>query len=215
MHIKRNVAPKSWPIVRKGTTYVVRPNFNLNNGISILMILRDMLKIVQNRKEAKKAIHAKSILLNKKIVTDEKNTALLFDIITIVPSRKNYRLELLENGKFTLNEAGEKEAGRKISKIGKKKILKGKKVQINFNDGRNIISNAKCRIGDSAIIDTEKKKIEKILEMKEKANAVIFDGKHAGKKGVIERIDDEKGIAEIKTKDKKINALIKQIIVVE
>lgn len=215
MHIKRNVAPKSWPIVRKGTTYVVRPNFNLHKGISILMILRDMLKIVQNRKEAKKAIHTESILLNKKAVRDEKNAALLFDIITIVPSKKNYRLELLENGKFTLNEVSEKEAGKKISKISNKKILKGKKVQINFNDGRNVVSNVKCSVGDSAVIDVEKKKIEKILEMKEKSNVFVFEGKHAGKKGIIEKIDAKKGIAEIKTKDRKINTLIKQIIVVE
>ena len=83
MHLKRQKVPKNWPIPRKGTAYVVRPNFE---GIPILVILRDMLKVVQNRKEAKKAIHQKQILMNNKPVTDEKNSMLLFDTISIVPS---------------------------------------------------------------------------------------------------------------------------------
>ena len=61
-HMKRHMAPKRWPIHRKGTTFVVKPNFNPRRGIPVLIILRDILKVCQNRKEAKKAINAKHIL---------------------------------------------------------------------------------------------------------------------------------------------------------
>ena len=94
-HLKRQKTTKKWPIHRKGTKYIVRPNYNLRNGVPILIILRDILKIAQNRKEVKKAIHLKYILLNNKIVVDEKNSAALFDTITIIPSKKNYKIELV------------------------------------------------------------------------------------------------------------------------
>ena len=62
MHLKRQKVPKSWPITRKGTKYLVRPNSDIHSGIPILIILRDMLKIAQNRREVKRAIHEKNIL---------------------------------------------------------------------------------------------------------------------------------------------------------
>ena len=53
MHLKRQNTPKSWPIHRKGTKYIVRPQFNPRKGVPILILLRDMLKVAKNRKEVK------------------------------------------------------------------------------------------------------------------------------------------------------------------
>ena len=124
MYLKRQKVPKNWPIERKGTAYVVRPNYNINNGVPVLIILRDMLKIAQNRKEVKKAIHAKNILLNGKNVKDEKNNVLLFDTITITPLKKYYRLDLSNKGKFETEEIKENEINYKIAKIVNKKNSK-------------------------------------------------------------------------------------------
>ena len=54
MHLKRQFVPKKWPIYRKGTKYIVRPNSDINTGLPILVVLRDLLKIVQNKKETKR-----------------------------------------------------------------------------------------------------------------------------------------------------------------
>ncbi len=214
-HLKRQEVPKSWPIHRKGTAYVVRPNANLDKGIPILIILRDILNITQNRKEVKKAIYNKLILVNSKLAINDKNSILLFDTITIVPSKKSYRLELNEKGKFILSEINESESSKKIAKVIDKKILKGKKAQLNLSDGRNYISNVKCNVGDSVVVDLKNKKIEKCLALKEKSDVFVFAGKHAGKKGKIEKLKTERKMAKIKTKDGDVNVLIKQIIVVE
>jgi len=42
MHLKRQQAPKNWPIFRKGTKYVVRPKFDTQKGIPLLIVLRDL-----------------------------------------------------------------------------------------------------------------------------------------------------------------------------
>ncbi|HEA46767.1 MAG TPA: hypothetical protein ENH99_03215, partial [Candidatus Pacearchaeota archaeon] len=98
MYLKRQKVPKSWPIFRKGTKYVVRPLSNLGNGIPVLVILRDSLKIAQTRKEAKRMINSKNVLLNGKPIKEERSSVLLFDTITLVPMKKSYRLGLSQNG---------------------------------------------------------------------------------------------------------------------
>ena len=213
-YLKRQMIPKNWPVKRKGLTYVVRPNFNTHNGIPILIILRDMLNMAQNRKEVKRALYSKHILLNGKTVRDERNSALLFDIITIVPSKKFYRIELSEGGKFQIEEIKKDEANKKIAKVVNKKILKGKRTQLNLSDGRNFISNLKCNINDSVLINLEKGEIEKCLPLKEKAKVIVFAGKHSGEKGSIEKLDLEKKMAKVNEGKKIVNILIKQLIAV-
>ena len=215
MHLKRQKVPKNWPIERKGTAYIVRPNSNISNGIPILIALRDILKLAQNRKEVKKAIHEKNILLNGFPVRDEKNSILLFDTLTIVPSNESYILSLSEKGKFQIEKINVGEETHKIAKIIDKKVLKGKKTQLNLSDGRNFLSDIKCNVNDSVLIDLTKKKIEKCLPLKEKGDVLVFAGKHAGKKANINKIDQVRKMAELSFEDKKINVLIKQLMIIK
>lgn len=214
-HLKRHAIPKSWPMQRKGTAFVVRPTQGFSNALPILIILRDLLKIAKNRKEVKKMLHMKSILLNGKEIRDEKEGVMLFDTITLVPSKKSYRLITLKNEKFNVEEIKENEANTKIAKIINKKMLKGKKVQLNLSDGRNFISSINCKTGDSVVINTKTKKIEKCIPLKENSEAVIFAGKHSGEKGKIEKINKEQKVVEINNGKEKMNVLIKQIMVTE
>ncbi len=211
-HMKRQSVPKNWPVPRKGTAYVVRP---LSGEIPILVVLRDILKIAQNRKEVKRALHARNILINGKAVKEDKIGVTLFDVITNVPAKKNYVIDLKQNGKFNIEEINDKEAGKKVAKIIDKKILKGKKVQLNLNDGNNFLSDIKCKTNDSVVIDFKTKKITKCLPLVEKAKVIVFAGKHAGKKGTIEKLKLERKMASVKFNDNKINVLIKQLMVIE
>lgn len=214
-HLKRHAIPKSWPIKRKGTAFVVKPMLGFSDSLPILIILRDLLKVADNRKEVKKMIHQKSILLNGRAVRDEKEGVLLFDVITLVPSKKNYKLTMLQNDKLNVEEIKENEAGVKIAKIVNKKVLRGKKIQLNLSDGRNFLSNIKCNVNDSVLINLKEKKIEKCLPFVEKSEVIVFDGKHSGEKGKIEKIDNERKIAEIDNGKENISILIKQLMVIK
>jgi small subunit ribosomal protein S4e len=212
-HLKRHAIPKSWPMQRKGTAFVVQPNRGFSEALPILIILRDLLKVAQNRKEAKKMIHMKNILLNSKEVRDEKEGVVLFDVITLVPSNKNYRLVILKNEKFNVEEIKENEASTKIIKINNKTMVKGKKVQLNLSDGSNILSNIKCNTGDSVLVNLKTKKIEKCLPLEKNSEAIVFAGKHSGEKGKIDEINNERKTVEINTGKEKINVLIKQVMI--
>jgi len=214
-HLKRQSVPKSWPIERKGSKFVVRPLQGLHRGIPVLIALRNMLGLVQNRKEAKIAINMKKIELNNKIVVNEKKLISLFDILKIVPLEEHYRLELNEKGKFELIKIDKKDADRKVCKIIGKKILKGKKTQLNLGDGNNIVSDIKCNTNDSIVLNLKNRKAEKCIPLKKGAKVFVFAGKHTGKRGIIEEIISERKMAKIKVNNDKINVLIKQIIAFE
>ena len=215
MHLKRQKVPKSWPIKRKGTKYIVRPNSDINKGIPILIILRDLMKVAQNRREVKIAIHQKNLLLNNKKIKDDKSSAALFDVLSLVPSKKSYRIVLSDKGKFNVQEIKENEKNQKISKVINKKTLKKKRTQLNLSDGNNFITDIKCNVGDSVVIDFEKNNVNKVLPLKENSNVIIFAGNHVSEKGIINKIDKKMKMVELQLEDKIVNILIKQIMVVE
>ncbi len=206
MHLKRNKAPTRWPIKRKGTKFVVRTKGDINKGIPLLIVLREALSLVKNRKEAKKILNKGDVLVNQKPIKNEQYALLSFDILTIKPEDKNYRLIFSKKGKFKLKEISKGESQSKITKIMDKKILKKGKIQLNLNDGRNILSEkGKEKIGDSLLINFKTKKIEKIIPLKEGSQVIVFNGKHTGEIGKIKSIDEEKNIAELKLEDKTID----------
>ena len=214
-HLVRQEIPKKWPIERKGSVYIVRPQFNIQEGMPILVILRNVMGLAQNRREVKKIIHANQVLLNGKIANDEKQNVLLFDTLSILPLKKCYRLELTERGKFHLEEINEAKAEKKIAKIINKKMLKGKKLQLNMSDGRNFLSDIKAETNDSVLINLKSGKIEKVLPLKEGVNIVVFSGKHVGKNGKILELNNERKMAKVKSGDEEINILINQLMAVE
>lgn len=215
MHLKRQESPKSWPIYRKGTKYIVRPNSGGSKGTPVLIVLRDLLKLARNRKEVKRAIHLKNILVNNKLVRDEKNSLFLFDTIKIIPLKKSYRLEIINNGKIGIKEIKEDECNYKIAKVVNKKILRGKKIQLNMDDGRNLLSNIKCNVNDSVVINLNEKKIEKCIFLKENVEVFIFAGKHAGKRGNLIKMNKDQKMAEVNIDKKPVNILIKQLMAIE
>ena len=203
--MKREWMPKSWPLARKGTTYVVKPKHSLDKGVPLLVALRDMLHVAATRNEVKKALVKGDVLLNGKPAREDKNTILLFDIITFTPSKKNYKLTLLKRGKFGLEEIKESEANRKIAKIIGKRLFKHNKMQISLSDGRNFLVSREfnCKVDDSAVVDFKNQKIEKCLGLKEKSEVIVLQGIHAGQRYIVNKLDKEENSVEVETEDKK------------
>jgi small subunit ribosomal protein S4e len=210
-HLKRKNAPLKWGIPRKGAPFIPKSDLN---GMPVLIALRDILKLVKNRKELKKAIYKKEILICNKEIRDEKRTIKLLDTLTIVPLKKSYRMVLSEKGKFKFEEINEQEKNTKISKIIDKKILRGKKTQINLIDGRNFLSEIKCKVNDSVLINFKTNKIEKCIPLKENARVLIIGGKHAGEEKTIKNINSKMRIIETEDSGKKLKILVNQVMAI-
>ncbi len=205
MHTIRKTISKILPIPKKGTKYVIVSSHNKKFGVPVLIIMRDILGFVKTRKELKKIMLEKKVLVNNKFIREENRALLLFDTLKLKDLNKSYRLSFNEHGRAIMKEIADKECEVKICRIINKKILKGKKVQLNFNDGTNVLSNEKVNVGDCVLINLNKWKIEKVMPIKEKSSVLIIKGKYIGKEGEIlningNEVEIKSGHAHIKTK---------------
>ena len=207
--------PNTWPIPRKGSKYLAKLSHANKDGISLLFILREILGFARTRKEAKQIVFSGKVKVNNKIRKNENFPVQVFDVISLEKG-KNYRLGIV-NRKFGLQEIPETEVWKKIVKISGKKLLKNKKIQMNLEDGQNLLVSEKFSVGDSVMLDTIQNKIKKILPLKEGANVEIVAGKHAGEKGRIKSIAklERQKIYSIKLKKGEVALPFKTILVIE
>jgi len=193
------------PIERKGTKYIVRTASHVENSVPVLIAVRDMLKLAKTAKEVQKIINSKQIKINGKIVKDFHQSIKLFNILSI---GKNYRLSFLETGKFYFEEI--KSSDSRPCKVTNKKLLKHSLIQLNLHDGSNIITKEKINVNDTIYLDISGK-ITKQLPLKTGLEIFVISGKHIGKKGKIESL--ENGSALIKFKEGSANINQSRIIV--
>lgn len=217
MHLKRHKIGKFWPVPRKGTKYLAVATHNKNDAIPLVVIIRDILKLVKNKKELQRIINERKIQINHKEIRETNYPVCLFDVINFPDIKKNYRAMLSTNKKMIFEEIPDEEAKTKIFKVISKKTLSNKKMQLNLIHGKNIISNEKVETGDSVVLNLKDNKILKIIPMKEGENVFVIKGKHAGHQGKIQEIMDRggKSIAKIISDEGKVNVWIKNIIVIE
>lgn len=216
MHIVRKTIPNFWPIARTGTKYMAVASHSVNDAIPIIIIMRDILKYVKTMKEMKKIIHEKKVLVNGRIATETNYPVTLFDTLAI-PSIKKFYRAILVGKKMNFVEIKETEINTRICKIINKRVLPGKKIQINFDNGRNIISNEKVKTGDFAVIDLVNNKIKKMIAMEKGAEIMIVKGKHMGKTGAVKEIvkQGDEVIAKIKTKEGEISTNVTNLFAIE
>jgi len=216
-HIKKTEMPKSWPVPRKGKKkrFIAVPSHATSKGISLLFLLRDVLKIANTRKEARHMTLNGMVEVNNKIRKDENFPVQVFDTLNLPKAKLNYRLEII-NKKFSLTKISEKDAETKIVKIAGKKVLSKDKIQMNLDDGQNFLTKDKFSVGDSVVLNTKENKIVKILPLKEGAKVEIVSGKHAGEKGLIQGFE---GLVRgknyiIKLEDKTVSLPYRTILVI-
>lgn len=213
MHLKRQMIGKFWPVPRKGTKFLAVASHEKEKAIPLVVVLRDILRIIDNKKELKKIINEKRILVNNKIIKETNFPVLLFDVISF-PNIKKYYRSVFSKRKIVFEEISEEKSFFKAYKVERKKILKGKKIQINLSDGRNLLSKQNINPGDSVLFNFKDKKIEKVLKSKKDAVVVVLKGKYIGSYGKIREICEKKFV-KIELKDKEVDVDKKNIMVVE
>ena len=188
MYLKRSNVPKKWPLPRKGSKYLVRPSQDREGGLPLLIVLRDIMELAQNRKEVKKLLNLGKIKVNNNEIDSVNYTIKLFDVLDL--DGKKFKL-VLEDKKFSIKEVKGKESGQKVAKVIGKKILKGGKKQVNLSDGRNYETDKKTKVGDSVLVDLKKSEIKKVLALEKGQKVLFISGKNMGKKGEVKDVGDK------------------------
>ncbi len=195
-HLKRLGIPESWPSKKKGITFITKPKpgpHKQEECITLLVLMRDLLKIGKTSKEIKKILNSNAVLVDNVIRKDHRLPLGVMDVISIPSLNKYYRLILNKKGKFELLPVKKEDSSEKICRIANKTIMKKKKLQLNLYDGKNIaVDKDVYKVGDSVIISNNK--VKKHLKLEKGAVIYIVSGKHTGEIGKLDSIKKYNGV---------------------
>jgi small subunit ribosomal protein S4e len=192
-HIKRIAAPKSWPIQRKTTKWVTKStagSHKLENSMPLGVILKEILNYATTTKEVKYILNQKKVSVNGKVMKNHKFPVGIMDVLTA--DKENYRIMLDKKGKLVTVSINATESKINPKKVINKTSIKGKRVQVNFSDGTNIISKENYQTGDTVVFSDNKPKEH--LKFEKGALIYILAGKKVGQIGAIKEIIQKKGL---------------------
>jgi len=197
-HLKRMSAPRTWPIKRKESVWITRQNpgpHTMKTSIPLNVIFKDILGYTKTTRETKKVLQQGNVFVNNQVRKDVRFPVGPLDVLSL-PTGENFRLLYNKLGKFVLVPIAKEESKKIIYKIKNKNLLKGKKVQLNFENGSNMIVDKDIySTGDSIIL--EEGKIKEHIKFDDSMIAYVTGGKHINSVGHLKKTD--KGY-EIKTK---------------
>jgi len=147
----------------------------------LALILRDMLKVCDNAREAKEIINSRKVLIDGRIVTDPKFPVGLMDVLSLQASKEHYRMLLDYRGRLQLVPIDDDAAEWKLVRIENKITVKGGKLQLNLGDGRNILlSKDGYKTRGTLKITVPDQKILEHYPLEPGSFALLTGGKHAG-----------------------------------
>ncbi|HDD45885.1 MAG TPA: 30S ribosomal protein S4e, partial [Candidatus Aenigmarchaeota archaeon] len=97
MYLKRYLIPKYWRVAKKAYKWAVRPSpgpHPIDRCIPLLVLVRDVLGIAENAKEAKKIIKKGELMIDGVIRKDHRFPVGLMDVVAIPKMKMYYRVVL-------------------------------------------------------------------------------------------------------------------------
>ena len=189
--LKRLFAPKNWRIERKVKEWTVKPipgPHSKEVSIPITILLRDYLGHATNRKEVNFILNNGDVLVNGRSIKDSSFPVGIMDVIEIPKTKEYFRVLFDKKGSVNLLKIDESEKNTKLFKLINKTMIKGKKVQLNFHDGTNLLSEEGYKTSSTLVMKVPDMKIVDSLEFKEGYIGLVIKGKNVSKIGKISKI---------------------------
>ena len=192
-HQKRLSVPKSWPVERKTDTFTVKADSGPHgeDGVPLLIILRDVLGYVDSRKEARYALEQGNVLVNGDEGVAEDRPIGMFDILAFTEREEYYRVFPDEGGRLALTAVDADAADSKLGKIENKTKVTGGQTQLNLHDGQNLLVEdaSEYNSGDSIVIANDGDDIVAHFPYEEGSLVTAVRGAHAGDIGEVTEIN--------------------------
>lgn len=189
-HMKRLAMPRTWAIPKKVHVWATKQSpgaHSVGDSMSAGMVLRDMLKVCDTAREAKKIVANRDMIVNGKKVKDVKMPVGIMDTIAIPKMNIYCRMLLTGKGKLTTVSISEEESKWILCRVENKTKIAGGKLQLNLSGGRNVILDAnQYKTGDSVKLNLENNEIVGSYPLAENATVLIINGRHAGKVETVE-----------------------------
>ncbi|NGM69457.1 30S ribosomal protein S4e [Natronolimnobius sp. AArcel1] len=221
-HQKRLSVPKTWPVERKTETFTVKAGAGPHGeeGVPLVVLLRDVLGYVDSTKEARYALSEDAILVNGQPINDEQRPIGIFDILAFPGREEYYRVFPDEGGRLSLTEIDADAADSRLGKIDGKQQVPGGDTQLTLHDGTNVIADVDAyNTKDSIVVDNDDKSVVAHFPYEEGALVTAIRGNHGGKIGEVESIDVTPGSGSntvtISTDDGEFDTVEEYVVVID
>lgn len=183
-HLKRLPAPRSWSIPRKTDFWIVRPSpgpHGISESVPLGSILRDMLKVCDSAREARRILNNRGVHVDRRVVTDPKFPVGLMDVLSLQETKAHYRMLVDTRGRMSLVGIEEGDSSWKLCRVEDKTTVRGGKTQLNLHDGRNmILPKDAYKTGTTLKIHLPEQKVLEHYELSKGASVLVTAGQHVG-----------------------------------
>ena len=196
-HVIRMGASKNLGVIsRKTVRWLLAPApgpHKKSESISMGVLVRDVLNKANDLHEVKKILNSKTpIMVDGRKIKDEKFAIGLMDIVSMPAEKKTYRMSL-DGPKMVPKEIEAAVSGKKYLKVIGKHMIKGKKINITFHDGRNYLGDNHIHTGDTCVFSVPEFKLLTHIKLEPGVTCLVIEGKHKGEIAKLEKIIERPG----------------------
>ena len=181
---KRAQVPSFWKISKKDKRFVVRTEpgpHSKNYSYPLLVLMRDILSLTKNNREAINVLNEGKIRIDGKVVRSARFPVGLMDVIEIPTIDKSFRLVPHEGGLSPV-EISSTEKDLKLCIVKSKTTTRGAKVACGLHDGRVIYPAAEVDIrpGDACLLKVPNQDFQASFRLSKGGLAVLIRGERSG-----------------------------------
>ncbi|TLX90256.1 MAG: 30S ribosomal protein S4e [Thaumarchaeota archaeon] len=189
--LKRQLAPRFWQVNRKSARFILNtmPGPHTRKfSYPIGVVLRDLLHVCTNIREAKRSLNKGLISVDGKMIRHPNFPIGLMDTLEIKPSNQSYRFVPSNGIPLFPIKINSDEKNLKLEKIKSKVTSKENLYQYCLHDGRTFLSKESYNVNDTCLIDLPKFGIKNHVQLKEGCTVIVTRGENAGNIGKVEEI---------------------------
>ncbi len=193
-HLKRLASPSFWPIHRKESAWVPKPNAGAHSSSHCLpleLIIRDELALGRNRREVGSILAEGKVKVDGRARRERNHPAGLMDVVEFTDANLAYRVIPVEGRGLSVIKITKDEAKFKLCKILRKGIAPGGRLQYGTHDGRSLTSkpeegvSAVYSTNDTLRISIPTQRVLNHIKFEKGNFALVIAGRNLGKSGKI------------------------------
>ena len=190
---KRSKASSFWAIKRKKHQFTVTASpgpHGIDESYPLVVLIRDVLKIVNTFREASNIIRDGGIMVDGVIRTNPDFPVGLMDVLQIPLLKNSYRMVPIKGSVLAPLKIMDSDTNQKLCKVYRKATVRRGKIQYGFHDGRSILAESETDLspGDVCLLEIPSQNIKRVVVLKNDVLALVVKGKRAGKIGQIKEI---------------------------
>lgn len=214
-HLKTVTAPKTWPVLRKASRFIIRPRsggHRMDASLPLTVVIRDILGMARMSRGVRFILNSQEVLVNGVKQRRPEATIGLMDVLSFPAIKTSFRLLINDLNKLHVVPIAGKEASLIPSRVTSKTRLAGGRLQLGFHNGRTLlVEKDECKVGATVMLTLENT-VDSILPFEKGAFVFITGGSHVGVAGVVDSFEEKRII--VKTADGTVQTLAKYAFVV-